>query len=145
MFQKTIDIASPGGNILWLGNISSNLELNKKTVSSILRKELTIKGSWNSSFTKSIKDDWSEALQGLHSSKYEFQSSIFTESLSKIQEAKEKVRCATLLINEHPAFRVDWMPFGGHKCSGLGMGGIQESMLASTKQKLIIEKHKTTL
>tara|TARA_B100001250_G_C19661054_1_gene727059 strand:- start:272 stop:1039 length:768 start_codon:yes stop_codon:yes gene_type:complete len=65
MFQKTIDIASPGGNILWLGNISSNLELNKKTVSSILRKELTIKGSWNSSFTKSIKDDWSEALQFL--------------------------------------------------------------------------------
>jgi acyl-CoA reductase-like NAD-dependent aldehyde dehydrogenase len=89
--------------------------------------------------------NWSDALKGLQSQEYEFQSSVYTQSLAKIQEAKEKVNCATLLINEHPAFRLDWMPFGGHRLSGLGMGGIKESMLASTKQKLIIEKHNNSL
>lgn len=46
----------------------------------------------------------------------------------------------TFVINNHTAFRVDQMPFGGHKKSGLGMGGVRYAMEEMTRMKQIIMK-----
>ena len=48
------------------------------------------------------------------------------------------------MINDMTAFRVDWMPFGGKKHSGLGVGGIRYSILDMTEEKLIVTKIKNT-
>ncbi|MBW2219134.1 MAG: aldehyde dehydrogenase, partial [Deltaproteobacteria bacterium] len=45
-----------------------------------------------------------------------------------------------VLINDHTAFRVDWMPFGGSKESGLGVGGIGPSMHEMSLEKLLVIK-----
>mgnify|MGYP004042391937 FL=1 len=42
------------------------------------------------------------------------------------------------MINTHPAFRVDWMPFGGQGLSGEGLGGIEYSVHEMLKKKLIV-------
>ncbi|MCP3686617.1 MAG: aldehyde dehydrogenase family protein, partial [bacterium] len=42
----------------------------------------------------------------------------------------------TVMVNDHTAFRVDWMPFGGRKQSGAGVGGIPYSMKEMTYEKL---------
>ena len=42
------------------------------------------------------------------------------------------------MINDHTAFRVDWMPFGGRKVSGLGLGGIPHTLEEMTAEKLIV-------
>jgi acyl-CoA reductase-like NAD-dependent aldehyde dehydrogenase len=44
------------------------------------------------------------------------------------------------MVNDHTAFRVDWMPFGGAKASGLGIGGISHSMKDMTNEKLVVIK-----
>ena len=44
------------------------------------------------------------------------------------------------MVNDHTAFRVDWMPFGGAKASGLGMVGIHHSMIEMSKEKLMVIK-----
>ena len=44
------------------------------------------------------------------------------------------------MVNDHTAFRVDWMPFGGAKASGLGMGGIHHSMEEMTNEKMMVIK-----
>jgi acyl-CoA reductase-like NAD-dependent aldehyde dehydrogenase len=44
------------------------------------------------------------------------------------------------MVNEHTAFRVDWMPFGGAEHSGLGMGGIGYSMRDMCAEKLMVIK-----
>ncbi len=44
------------------------------------------------------------------------------------------------MVNDHTAFRVDWMPFGGRDSSGLGMGGIPYSMHEMTRDKMIVIK-----
>jgi acyl-CoA reductase-like NAD-dependent aldehyde dehydrogenase len=44
------------------------------------------------------------------------------------------------MVNDHTAFRVDWMPFGGRDASGIGMGGIQYSMHEMTREKLMVIK-----
>ena len=42
------------------------------------------------------------------------------------------------MVNDHTAFRVDWMPFGGRDASGIGMGGIQYSINEMTREKLMV-------
>ncbi len=41
-------------------------------------------------------------------------------------------------MNDHTAFRVDWMPFGGRRASGLGMGGIAATVEEMTRLKMIV-------
>jgi L-iditol 2-dehydrogenase len=73
-YEKSVRFASHGGQILWLSNISGDLNLTKQMVSQILRKELKILGTWNSSYKKNLNDDWKEALNlfsnGFRPSKY---------------------------------------------------------------------------
>ena len=42
------------------------------------------------------------------------------------------------MINDHTAFRVDWMPFGGRGPSGLGMGGMPYTVEELTQAKMIV-------
>jgi L-iditol 2-dehydrogenase len=63
MFRKSLKLARHFGTIIWLGNIQGNLDLPQKEVSKILRKELTIKGVWNSNYQQGRGDDWEKALQ----------------------------------------------------------------------------------
>jgi acyl-CoA reductase-like NAD-dependent aldehyde dehydrogenase len=44
------------------------------------------------------------------------------------------------MVNDHTAFRVDWMPFGGLRESGLGVGGIPYSMHDMQVDKLLVIK-----
>jgi acyl-CoA reductase-like NAD-dependent aldehyde dehydrogenase len=50
------------------------------------------------------------------------------------------IETKAFLINECTAFRVDWMPFGGAKASGLGTGGPHYAMREMTVEKLLILK-----
>lgn len=62
-FVNAIDLTKEGGKCLWMGNITDDLSINKKTVSSILRKEITILGTWNSDYDPDGKtDDWRESV-----------------------------------------------------------------------------------
>lgn len=69
-FEYSINLINHGGTVVWMGNISGDLMLNQKTVSSVLRKELTIQGTWNSLYRPTRKDDWKMAIQlikkGIH-------------------------------------------------------------------------------
>ena len=44
------------------------------------------------------------------------------------------------MVNEHTAFRVDWMPFSGARHSGLGIGGIPSAMHEMSLEKLVVTK-----
>jgi acyl-CoA reductase-like NAD-dependent aldehyde dehydrogenase len=45
---------------------------------------------------------------------------------------------STVMINDHTAFRTDWMPFAGRKESGYGVGGIPYTMEDMTEDKMIV-------
>jgi L-iditol 2-dehydrogenase len=60
---RCIDITKPGGEIILLGNPPEDFSLPQKPYWQILRKQLKIRGSWNSSFRHSENDDWNTALR----------------------------------------------------------------------------------
>jgi acyl-CoA reductase-like NAD-dependent aldehyde dehydrogenase len=69
-----------------------------------------------------------------------FQSSIFTEDLRTAFAVAERLDASTVMVNDHTAFRTDWMPFAGRRQSGYGIGGIPWTMAEMTEEKMIVFK-----
>ena len=67
-----------------------------------------------------------------------FQASVFTEDLRTAFAAAERLAASAVMVNDHTAFRTDWMPFAGRRQSGYGMGGIPYTMQAMTEEKMIV-------
>jgi len=61
-FSHSVSLCEQGGTVVWVGNITDDLTLPKRMVSSILRKELSIQGSWNSFYKGKEFCDWQETL-----------------------------------------------------------------------------------
>jgi threonine dehydrogenase-like Zn-dependent dehydrogenase len=55
-------VARKLGEVIFMGNIDTDVVLDAKTVSSILRKQLVMYGTWNSSFTCLPKNEWTTSL-----------------------------------------------------------------------------------
>lgn len=60
-----IGMVKPGGYVQLVGNPASDMELDKNTYWKILRNQITLKGTWNSSFTGSQDDDWHYVIDRL--------------------------------------------------------------------------------
>lgn len=87
--------------------------------------------------------DRDEAIRIANDLDVHFQSSVFTKNLDVALECVRKLNANAVMVNDHTAFRVDWMPFGGRDVSGHGMGGIQYSMHEMTREKLMVIKSKS--
>ena len=61
-FSAAVDVSAAKANVVWAGNITADLILTKQQISSILRKELTITGTWNSIYKGQEVCDWSESI-----------------------------------------------------------------------------------
>jgi L-iditol 2-dehydrogenase len=61
-FIRAIRLAAPAGTVLWLGNITGDLVTPINIVSLVLRKELHIVGTWNSTYKADKIDDWHEIV-----------------------------------------------------------------------------------
>ncbi len=83
-----------------------------------------------------------EAISRANALPFAFQASVYTENINTALHCSENLRASTVMINDHTAFRVDWMPFGGWDDSGIGVGGIPYSMHEMTREKLTVIKRK---
>jgi len=84
--------------------------------------------------------DRDKAIEIANSLDVHFQAAVFTENLDVALDTVKKLNATAIMVNDHTAFRVDWMPFGGRDTSGIGMGGIQYSMHEMTREKLMVIK-----
>ena len=91
--NAVINHTLPGGKIMLVGNPASDMTLPRDAYWKILRNQLTVKGTWNSSFTKEEKDDWHYILSKL--SKHEIPADILIShkfSLEELQKGFELMR-----------------------------------------------------
>ncbi|NIP31511.1 MAG: aldehyde dehydrogenase family protein [Candidatus Dadabacteria bacterium] len=79
-----------------------------------------------------------EAISKANSLPLSFQASIFTKNIDTVLDTVKNINAASVIINDHTAFRVDWMPFRGAKESGIGIGGIPYTMHEMTQDKLMV-------
>lgn len=83
-------------------------------------------------------DELDSAIARANALPYAFQASVFTRGLDAALRCSRRLAAAAVMVNDHTAFRVDWMPFGGYRESGLGTGGIPYTMRDMQREKLVV-------
>ncbi|WP_299459157.1 aldehyde dehydrogenase family protein [uncultured Microscilla sp.] len=86
--------------------------------------------------------DRDEAIDIANSLDVHFQAAVFTKNIDIALHCVKRLNATAVMVNDHTAFRVDWMPFGGRDASGIGMGGVPYSMHEMTREKLTVIKSK---
>jgi len=83
-------------------------------------------------------DNIEQAIVRANAVPFSFQASIFSDNLNVVLMAYKQLNASAVMVNEHTAFRVDWMPFAGLKESGLGVGGIPYTMKDMQIEKMLV-------
>jgi acyl-CoA reductase-like NAD-dependent aldehyde dehydrogenase len=82
--------------------------------------------------------DFDEALRQINSSAYGLQAGIFTRDAKLMFQAYEELEIGGLLAGDVPSFRIDHMPYGGLKDSGIGREGLRYAIEEMTEPKLLV-------
>ncbi len=85
-------------------------------------------------------DDYERVLTRINDTSYGLQAGLYSHDVKKIWRAYEKIDVGGLIINDTPTWRIDNMPYGGIKDSGLGREGIKYAMNEMTEPKLLVLK-----
>ena len=81
--------------------------------------------------------DLSEALQMVNQTRYGLQVGIYTQRIDYAFEAVKKINVGGVMINDTPTFRVDHMPYGGNKESGIGREGLRYAIEEMTNIRMV--------
>jgi acyl-CoA reductase-like NAD-dependent aldehyde dehydrogenase len=82
--------------------------------------------------------DLDEAIRIANSLPYAFQASVFSADIAVALRAAKHLDASAVLVNDHTAFRTDWMPFAGRRQSGYGVGGIPWTMEEMADDKMVV-------
>ncbi|MDH2435232.1 aldehyde dehydrogenase family protein [Pokkaliibacter sp. MBI-7] len=85
-------------------------------------------------------DDFEQALAEVNDSDFGLQAGIFTRDLYKAQQAWDELEVGGVVIGDVPSWRVDHMPYGGVKDSGLGREGIRFAIEDMTEIRMLITR-----
>ncbi|MCL4248417.1 MAG: aldehyde dehydrogenase family protein [Anaerolineae bacterium] len=81
---------------------------------------------------------WDDAITIINDSPYGLQAGVFTRDIKRIMDAWERIDVGGLHINSASTFRVDHMPYGGIKASGLGREGVKYAIEDMTEIRLMV-------
>lgn len=83
-------------------------------------------------------DAWEAGLAMADATRYGLQAGVFTDSRARVSEAFARLHVGGLIVNDVPTFRVDSMPYGGTRDSGLGREGVRFAIEEMTERKLLV-------
>jgi acyl-CoA reductase-like NAD-dependent aldehyde dehydrogenase len=83
-------------------------------------------------------EDFRDALHQINNTSYGLQAGLFTRDAGLIHAAFETLEVGSVIAGDVPSFRVDQMPYGGVKDSGLGREGLRYSIEDMTERKLLV-------
>jgi acyl-CoA reductase-like NAD-dependent aldehyde dehydrogenase len=114
MFQPTV-----------LGNTQPNMRVSRQEIFAPV-------------ITVTPYGDFDEALTMANDTDYGLQSGLFTQNMNRILRAFEELEVGGLQVNDVSTFRVDQMPYGGVKGSGIGREGPRYAIEEMTEMKLMV-------
>ena len=82
-------------------------------------------------------DDFDAALREINDSRFGLQCGLFTSSLERTLHAHDELEVGGVIVNDVPTWRIDPMPYGGVKDSGLGREGLRWSIEDMTEPRLL--------
>jgi acyl-CoA reductase-like NAD-dependent aldehyde dehydrogenase len=83
--------------------------------------------------------DFQNAIKEINNSDFGLQAGVYTDSIHEMNYAFEEIEAGGVIINDIPTFRVDHMPYGGIKDSGMGREGIKYAIYEMMEPKLLVK------
>ena len=79
-----------------------------------------------------------EAIDRANALPFAFQAAAYTRDINTAMRCYTRLNASAVMVNEHTAFRVDWMPFAGLGDSGYGIGGVPYTLHDMQIQKMLV-------
>jgi acyl-CoA reductase-like NAD-dependent aldehyde dehydrogenase len=127
-----------GGSIL-CGGQRKGAMLEATVLESVPKEEeLVCKEAFGPVAVLSSFADFQDALDEVNDGVFGLQAGVFTRDIHKIQRAWDQLEVGGVVIGDVPSWRVDNMPYGGVKDSGLGREGIRWAIEDMTEERLLV-------
>jgi glyceraldehyde-3-phosphate dehydrogenase (NADP+) len=86
---------------------------------------------------------FASAIEEVNRSTYGLQAGVFTANLERSLQAFDTIEAGGVLVNDVPTWRIDHMPYGGVKDSGLGREGPKYTIEEMTEPRLLVINRRT--
>ena len=143
--EEWLQEALDGGAELLVGGTREGT-LMQPTVVANFREEMRV--SCQEAFAPlvgvSVYEDAGVAIERAGASEFGLQAGIFTHDLRLVEAAFDRIDTGGLMVNDVSTFRVDHMPYGGVKSSGLGREGLRYAIEEMTELKLLTFNNRDT-
>jgi acyl-CoA reductase-like NAD-dependent aldehyde dehydrogenase len=83
-------------------------------------------------------DDFEQALADVNHSRFGLQTGLLTQNAARIMTAYRELETGALIVGDTPSWRLDTMPFGGVKDSGLGREGVRSAIEEMTEPRMLV-------
>jgi glyceraldehyde-3-phosphate dehydrogenase (NADP+) len=83
-------------------------------------------------------ENFDQAIEMVNNSKFGLQVGVYTDSIANMKRSHDELEVAGVIMNDIPGFRIDTMPYGGIKMSGLGREGLKYAIEEMTEPRLIV-------
>jgi acyl-CoA reductase-like NAD-dependent aldehyde dehydrogenase len=83
-------------------------------------------------------DDFEDALAEVNHSRFGLQAGLLTRDAGRILTAFREIEVGALIVGDTPAWRLDPMPYGGVKESGIGREGIRSAIDEMTEPRMLV-------
>lgn len=85
-------------------------------------------------------DGFTEAVQRINNGRFGLQAGVFTNDIQEMDFAFANLEVGGVIINDVPTFRVDHMPYGGIKDSGLGREGVKYAIMEMMEPRILVKQ-----
>ncbi len=82
--------------------------------------------------------DFEDVIEAVNDSAFGLQAGVFTNDLAHAWRAFEELEVGGVIVNDVPTYRIDNMPYGGVKDSGLGREGVRWAIEDMTEMRVLV-------
>ncbi|MDG1442834.1 MAG: aldehyde dehydrogenase family protein [Pseudomonadales bacterium] len=130
--------AAAGGKIL-CGGSRNGAMLDATLMEDVpLNQDLCVEEAFGPAAVLQKFSSWDQAISMVNDSKFGLQAGIFTRDFYKVQQAWDEMEVGGVVVGDVPSYRVDNMPYGGVKDSGIGREGIVFAMEDMTEIRNLV-------
>lgn len=137
-YRKVQEAQKQGAQVLLGGNLKENLFEPTVLADTTPAMRVNREEVFAPVISVAPYDDFAEAIRIVNGSEYGLQAGIFTQNINRAMMAFTSMDVGGVIVNDIPTFRVDQMPYGGAKGSGLGREGPRYAIEEMTEQRLMV-------
>ena len=134
-----IDAAAAAGGTILCGGTRDGAMLDATLMENVpLNQDLCVEEAFGPAAVLQKFSSWDDAISMVNDSKFGLQAGIFTRDFYKVQQAWDEMEVGGVVVGDVPSYRVDNMPYGGVKDSGIGREGIVFAMEDMTEIRNLV-------